>query len=803
MTFQLLQHALRRLRQEPVFATGVVALLALALGANTAIFTLVHGVLLRPLPLRDPATLATFTLVKPGTDRQPLSLLDLEDFRAQSRTLAAIVAVLQWGVNVTGAGEAERLQGMRVSPEYFEVTGARVQLGRTIQSSDERERVVLITHGLWQRRYGGAADALAQAVVLNGEAFTIVGVLPPDFVSLVRDVEVVAPFSASSDPRRANRAQGFLRVIARMKSGATLDQVADDLGSVSQRLRTAYPDAHGSDTGVLVRSLHEEISGRVAPMLRLLLAAVAIVLLVACANLANLFLVRSTSRRRELGVRAALGATRRRIVLQLVMEAALLAILGGALGVFVARGLVTGLIAISPESLPRIAEVGIDWKVALFTLVIGMSASLLFGLAPAIQVSRGDLKDALTSGDRAASGGGGRLRASLIFVEVALSTVLLSTAALLARSFEQLSSVDPGFKSAEVLTIRLSLPRARYNNRTAIENFYQQVHPRVAALPGVRAVAAANVVPMNNYLATTGVSIDGLPMKDAPEAHYRMISPDYFRALGIALQNGRIFTPADRASSQPVAIVNETFARQFWPGASPIGARLRLDDGAKTPRQVEVIGVVGDVKHFGLERQAAIEVYVPIAQVPDPTTIWLANNMYWVVDTGGPPLAAANAVRREIAAVDATVPASFVRSMDQWVGGSIATRRFNLQLVAVFALSALLLAVVGVYSVTASTAALRTREIGIRTALGASKREVVGLVLRSGLAPVLLGLIAGIAAVCLADAALTGLLFGVAPQDPLSLSVAAIALTTTALLASYVPARRASKVDPLVALRAE
>ena len=803
MTSQLLRHALRRLRREPVFAAGAVAVLAVAIGANAAIFTLVHGVLLRPLPLRDPASLLTFTIARPGTDRHPLSLADLEDFKAESRTLEGIVAFFQWSANVTGTDDAERLQGMRVSPDFFEVTGGRVQDGRTIRSSDEHEPVVLITHGLWQRRFGGTAGVVGQRLVLNGDAFTIIGVLTKDFVSLVRDVEMVAPFSASADPRRANRAQGFLRVIARMKSGVTPDQVEDDLNSVSRRMRTAYPDVHGSDTGVRVKSLHEEVSGRVAPMLRMLLAAVAVVLLVACANLANLFLVRSSTRGRELAVRAALGATRGRIVTQLVTEAGLLAATGGALGLLVAHGLVRGLIAISPENLPRVAEVRIDWSVALFTLGVSLGASLLFGLAPAIQMSRGDLRDALKSGDRAASASGGRLRTTLIFVEVALSTLLLSAAVLLARSFQQVMAVDPGFRSSQVLTLRLSLPRARYKSRTAIETFYGAVHARVAALPGIRAVAAANVVPMNNYLATAGFFIDGVIVKDAPEAHYRMISPDYFRALGIEVRSGRSFTPGDRAESQPVAIVNETFARQFWPGASPIGSRMRLADGEKTPRLVEVIGVVGDVKHFGLEKEAVLEVYVPISQVPDATTIWLANNMYWVIETGGPPLAAANAVRREIAAVDPGVPASFVRSLDQWIGASTAPRRFNLELVAVFALTALFLAVVGVYSVSASTAQLRTREIGIRAALGASKGEVVRLVLRSGLAPVLLGLAAGTAGIWISGPAIGSSLFGVAPHDPFSLAIVALTLMTTAMVASYVPARRASNVHPLVALRAE
>lgn len=803
MNLQQLRQTLRQLRHRPAFSAGVVAVLAMAIGANTAMFTLVDAVLMRPLPLRDPAGLVTFTIVKPGTDRQPLSLPDLADFRAESRALEAIVALFGWSVNLTGLGDAERLQGLRVSPDYFEVTGARVVLGRPIQPADEHQAVVLLSHGLWQRRFGGAADVIGRTLVLNGEAFTVAGVLGRDFVSLVREVEVVAPFSPSTDPRRGNRAQGFLRVIGRVKPGVTAHQVADDLDRVLRGMRASHPDAHGSDTGVTVKSVHEEVSGRAAPMLRMLLAAVALLLLVACANIANLFLVRGAGRRLELALRIALGATRGRIVVQPVMEAAVLAVVGGALGLLVAQALVDGLLAIGPADLPRKSEIAIDWRVALFTLGVSLGASLLFGLAPAIQASRRDFRGLSRDGDRSASSGHGRLRSALIFAEVALCTLLLITTALLGRSFQQVTAIDPGFRPSRALTIRLSLPRARYRTSADIENFYRQVHPRVAALPGVGAVAAANVVPMNGYLATTAFSLDGVPAKDAPEAHYRMISPEYFRALGVPLRSGRPFTAADRADSAPVGIVNETFARQYWKGTSPIGARIRLDDGQRVPRVVEVVGVIGDVKHFGLERETTIEVYVPISQVPDPTTIWLANNMYWVVETAGEPLSATNAVRREIAAVDPAVPASFVRSMDQWIDVSVAPRRFNLQLVAAFALSALLLAIVGVYAVSASAVATRTREIGIRSALGASKAEVVRLMLWSSLVPVLLGLIAGTAAAAFSARAITGLLFGVSPHDPASIAIVTVTLMTAALFATYVPARRAGKVDPVIALRAE
>jgi putative ABC transport system permease protein len=805
MPFPELRQALRRFVRQPAFALGVIGVLALAIGANTAMFALVNAILLRPLPLADPDRLVVFTIVRPGTDRQPLSLLDVGDFKGSSRTLEDVASLFGWSVNLTGNGDAERLTGMRVSPNYFGLTGSPVELGRALQVDDEQRAVALISHGMWQRRFGGATDALGKTIVLNGENFTIVGVLRPDFVSFVRDADVVAPFSPATDIRRNNRAAGFLRVVARLKPDVTIAQASDDLAAVGRRLREQYPDSHGTDTGVRVVSVHDDVSGRSAPMLRMLLGAVVLVLLVACANVANLFLVRSTSYRRELAVRAALGASRARIVRQLLGEAAILGIAGGALGLLVARGLVRTLIAIGPADLPRAAEVGIDLRVAAFTLLVSLGASLLVGIAPALQAARRDLREALQHGDRGSSAGGNRLRAALVFGEVALSSVLLMTAALLARSFQHVQAVDPGFRPSQVLTIRLSLPRARYPNRVAIENFYNQVQPRVAAIPGVHAVAAANVVPMNGYLATTTVYVDGVVAKDAPDAHYRMISPDYFKTLGIAVRSGRAFDPADRHDSAPVVIINESFAQRFFGRQNVenvVGRRMRLDDaGEKVPREVEIVGVVGDVKHFGLEKEATIEVYVPIPQVPDQTTIWLANNMYWVVQTDGAPLAAANAVRREIAAVDPGVPASFVRSMDQWMGATLAPRRFNLQLVEAFAAAALLLAVVGVYAVTAFAVSSRTREIGIRLALGASRREVIGLVLRGGLSPVFAALAVATAIAVIAAPVLSGLLFGVTPRDSVSIAFSIAALATAAVVANLLPARRAARVDPIVALR--
>jgi putative ABC transport system permease protein len=804
MPLHVLTRALRRLRQRPGFSAAVIVVLALAVGANTAIFTLVQTILLRPLPLREPEGLVTLAIVKPGSDRHPLSLPDLVDVRAQSRTLDGVAGLFGWSVNLTELDEAERLQGLRVTPNYFVVTGASVELGRAIQPADEQERVVLISHGFWSRRFGRAPDVVGRMLTLNGEAFAIAGVLRQDHISLFRDVDVIAPFSPSTDPRRGSRVQAFLRVIARTRQGVTPGQVTDDLNALSRRMQAAYPEAHGSDIGFVVKPLHEEITGRAAPILRMLMAAVAVTLLVACGNIANLFLLQGGLRRRELAVRTALGATRARLARELAIESSVLGILGGVLGVAVARALVAILIAIGPADLPRVAEIALSWSAALFTLSVALATSLVFGLVPALHGSRSDQRDALSAGGRTIGGSNARLRTSLVFAEVTLCTLLLITAALLARSFHGVMRVDPGFESSQVLTIRMSLPRSRYSDRAAIENFYRQVHPRLAALPGIRTAAAANVVPMNGYLATTAFSIDGRAMEaDAPEAHYRMISPDYFRALRIEIHQGRPFTDADRSDSQPVAIVNETFARQYWSDRNPLGARVRLADGEKTPRVVEVVGVIADVRHFGLERESTLEVYVPISQVPDTTTQWLANNMYWVLETSGAPLAASNAVRREIAAVDPNVPASFVRSMDQWVGLSIAPRRFNLQLVLAFTLAALGLSIIGVYALAASVVTARTREIGIRTALGASTTAVTALVLRGGLTPVVLGLVAGTGTAAVLAPMAASLLFGVAPRDPASLMVAASVVASAALFATYFPARRAAKIDPIVTLRAE
>jgi putative ABC transport system permease protein len=802
--------AMRRLRHNRFFTAGVIAVLALAIGAATAIFTVVHAIVLRPLAVAEPERLVAFFIARPDTDRGPVSLPNLQDYRAGTQSLAAIEACFQWSANVTGDGDAERLQGMRVTPGYFDVLGGSAAIGRVFTAADTEfgtRRIALISHGLWKRRFGGASDVLGSTVVLNGDAFTIVGVLRPDFPFQIRDAEIVAPFPPATDPRRDNRAMGFLRVVARLRPGVTLMQAKADLDGITARLRAQYPATNGTDTGVRIAGLQTEIVGESDRLLGLLFGAVCLVLLVACANLANLMLVREAAIRRDLALRSALGASRLRLLQQLAIEAVLLTSAGAIPGIAIAWIGVSVLLAISPAMMPRASEVTLDATSLVFAGAVALVAALLFGLLPAVQLSRHTERSDIRSFDRSVTSDARRLRSIFVAVEVALAVVLVFAAGLLARSLIRLQRIDPGFDSSGVLTIRLSLPRGRYQSTHDIDGFVAQLGPRLSALPGVRAVAAANVVPLNGYLATADFLIEGEPPPrngHRAEVHYRMVSPEYLEALRIPLLEGRRLDDHDRAGAAAVAVINEAMAERHFRDRSPLGARLLLyDETPARPRPVEIVGVCGNVRHFGLHRDPVPEIYVPIPQVPDATSIWLGNNMYWLVASrdGEPPLAAA--IRHELRAVDAQVPASFIRTMDDWLEASMASRRFNLRLVVFFAVSALVLAAIGVYAVASAAAALRVREMGIRTALGATPLEITRLVLIGGLTPVLCGLAGGIAASLAAGPLLANLLFDTAPRDPGVLLAVVAALGAAGVTAAAIPAQRAQRINPVVALRME
>jgi putative ABC transport system permease protein len=799
-----LLHAWRALRARRGFAATVILTLALAIGANAAIFSAVSAVLLGSLPYRDPAGLVSINERRADANPTPFSIPDFLDVRARNRTLVQMGAVFQWSANVTG-GTAERLQGMRASAELFTMLGVTAARGRVFVPGDERSRVALLSDGLWRRRFGGDASAVGREIVLNGEGYTILGVLPASFVFPIRDADVVAPFDIASDPRRAARDSGFLRVIARLKSRASAEDARADLDAIIADIARQFPAETAGRVGADVTTWHDAIVGRTRTILALLQGAVVLVLLVACANLGNLTLAASLARERDFAVRAALGAARTRLVRQLFIESALLGAAGGAAGVLLASLAASLLQTFIPPELARAgARATIDARVLLFTLGATGFAVMAFGLAPAWQISRG--RDALNASGRGIVAGPRTMRRVLVGVEIALAAALVILAGLLARSFDKLQSVDPGFRADHVLSVRLSLPRARYASRADLVGFYERLYPKLAALPGVERVAAANVVPLNNYRATANFWMASRPKPEpdrVPEAHYRTVSPDYFAAMQVPLLAGRAFSVDDTSRSEPIAIVNASLVRRFWDGRSPVGDYLALEDAIGPARRVRIVGVAGDVKHFGLDAETTPDVLVPLAQTPETVVQWVTNNMYWMVRTRVDPASLQEAVRRQIQSVDPDVPASSMRTMEEMLESAVAPRRFNLRLVALFACAALLLAATGVFSVTAHTVGERTREIGIRAALGAPRGHIVRLIVADAVPPMLIGLAAGAATARIVARASSGALFDVAPGDPATYSTAVLALALTGVLAAYWPARRARRVDPIVALRSE
>lgn len=799
--------ASRRFRQRPGFFLGAGALLSLAVGGTTAVFAVVNAVTLRPLPLDDERALVAVHLVRPGAPRYPVSLPLFLDLRSSSTAMSGLAAYFQWSANLTGDGDAERLQAMRVTGNYFEVLGAAVASGRRLTPADaapDAAPVVLISDGLWKRRFGASASALGQSVRLNGDPYTVVGVLRPDFPFQVRDAEVIAPWTAETDPRRANPSLSFLRVVGRLAPGADIGLAQEDLDARLRAFRAAYPQAGSVDQQGHIVALRTDVIGSSDRMLATLTAAIGLVLLIAVANLANLLLVSGTGRLREFAARRALGASRSRLVTQFLTETLVIAAAGTLLGLIVARLAVAALLAASGNAIPRATEVAVDWVAAAFAIAVGLTIALLAALLPAMQLSRVQGNGA--GAQRGVTRGGRVLRRWFVCAEVALAVVLVIGSGLLLRSFAAVQRVDPGFEAEGVLSLRLSLPRARYKDTASLAAFHDALAARVRAVPGVSGVAASNVVPMNGYLATSTIRPPGLEAQAAntlPEAHYRMISPDYLSVMGIPLLSGRAFTAFDNAEGMPVVLISRGLARRYWPDGNAIGSRMQVRDDGDRFRTVTIVGIAGDVRHFGPEVDSPSEVYVPIPQVANATSVFLANNMYWVVKTGGNPLALAGGIRAEIARVDRDVAASFVRSMEQWMAQSVHPRRFNVRVLMAFALTALLLAGAGVYGVAAETVALRTRELGVRAALGATDSQLKTAVVKGGLGPVAAGVAAGTGAAFGMTRWLASSLYGVERHDAVTYIGVAALISTIGLLALYIPARRVARIDPVLALRAE
>jgi putative ABC transport system permease protein len=804
-----LRRAARTLARRPFFGLAVVTTLALAIGANTAIFTVVRAVLLRPLPFRDPERLVAITVREPGSDTQPFSIADFFDVRS-SPSFERMAAWGGWSANLTGVDEPVTIQAQWTSAGFFDMLGIRAALGRTPLPEEERPgaaKVVLLSDSLWRTRFGADPAILGRALVLNGEPYEVVGVLPREAPLLANAAELVSPLVLETDRRRANRKAGFLRVVGRLARGATPEAAAAELDGAMARLRAAYPDTNSAKQGVRMIPLTDVVVGGSRKMLVLLQAAVGLVLLIACTNLANLFLARAVRRRGELALRSALGATRSDLVRELLAESLVLALAGGAVGLALSVAGVRLLLAIGPARLPRAAEIALDPAVVAFDVALALVAGIAVGLVPALHASARGAASGLRGTGRGstAARGSSRARSILVAVEVGLSLVLLVGAGLLFRTLEELRAVRPGFEPARLLSVQLSLPKTRYATPDAIARFAERATERLSALPGVESAAAASLNPLTQWRANVSFLVEGAAETDtakAPLANYRAVGPGYFRTIGAPVLAGREVEPRDAADSVPVVLVSRTLARRHFAGASAIGRRIRIDD-AEAWRTVEIVGVVGDVKYGGMDADESADVFVPYAQTPQDVSVWLANIFCLAVRSGSDPGRLVPAVRRELRSLDPDVAASKIAPMEEAIAGSLAERRFQALLLQVFGAAALALALAGIYAVTAFSVGERTTEIGVRLSLGAGRRSILALVARQGLAPVAAGLGAGLAAALVLSRLVAGLLFGVAPRDPRILAGACAALAVAACAAVVLPAVRATRIDPVRALRAE
>jgi putative ABC transport system permease protein len=797
------------LMKKPLFTLVAILTLALGIGANTAIFTVINAVLLRPLPYQDAEQIVVIATTRRDTGEvRSSSYPDFVDWREQNTVferLAARTTGASFGL-IGGAGP-ERIDGELVSADYFPLLRVRAAFGRTFLPEEDRtpdtHRVALVGYGLWQRRFGGSPALLGQTIQLSDGNYTVVGIMPEGFRGVSDQAEIWLPIMMVSAVRGADvlqyREQRWHSVIARLKPGVTLAQAQAEMDAIAGRLERAYPDLN-RNRGVRVTLLHERFFGDLQLMLWVLLGAVVCVLLVACANVTNLQLQRAAGRATEMAVRLALGATSRRLIRQLLTESLLMALIGGVLGVLLALWSVDFLIKLSPVTLPSFVKLTLDARVLGFSLSVSILTGVLFGLAPALQAARPALSETLKAGGRNASGGLGRNRllGSLVVSEIALALTLLIGAGLMIRSLQHLQAVDPGFSTERLLTMRVSLPAQRYR-REQIAAFGQQLCERLETLPGAQSVALASDLPLSGNSSAGPVELEGKPATSAGDEtrmYRHRVTSGFFRALGIPLIKGRDFTAGDHAQAPRVVIISETMARRYWPNEDPLGKRLR-ETGAGDP-WLSIVGVVGEVKYRGLPQNpnADPDVYFPLMQEPN-------KDLFLVVRSSGDPNSLVAAVRGVLQKLDPDLPAYNVTTMAERVANQTTQSRFSAWLHAIFGGLALVLAAVGIYSVMSYAVEQRSREIGIRVALGARAVDVLAMVIGQGMKLALLGVALGLGAALGFTQLMKRLLFGVAAADPLTYGVIAFMLAAVALLACYIPARRATKVDPMIALRCE
>ncbi len=804
-----IRYGLRSLLKHPAFTAIVIVTLALGIGATTAIFSVVNTVLLRRLPYPQAERIVAIQELNEAGKRVQVTSANFLDWRAQNTVFEHLAAIFTRNSNLALADQAERIELAVTSANFFSVFGTKPQMGRFFLPSDEvagHAPIVVISHSLWQRRFSGAAEIVGKPITLDGKSYTVVGVAPAGFQYPDKTEAWLPPLRLAPELNDRMdvtqvRGLGFLSAVALLEPGVSITQAVNEMETITARLRQQYPATNNRRFNRVV-SLHNHLVGETGSMLMLLFGAVSFVLLIACANVANLLLANAASRQKEMAIRAALGASRWRVMRQLLTESTMLALAGGAIGLFLAMWGVDLMTKLLPQDFPRLSEINLDWRVLAFTLATSVLTGILFGLAPAFQISKTRVQESLKESGRGSSGSSrhSRLRSLLIVVEVALSVVLLVGAGLLFRSFIQLQSVNTGFTPQQVLTLGLSPSGANYTRDSDYTSFYSQVMERISAMPGVQAVGSINTLPLSKG-PTAGYRIEGRPPVTTdkwPGANYRSVSPGYFRAMNIPVMQGRAFTERDKDTAPLAMIINQALARRDFPNENPIGKRINLGptDASGQPIWFEIVGVAANVRSLELGEEPVPEFYLSSKQNQ-------FEDMSVVIRTAVEPADLISEVRRAVAEVDKSAPVSDIKTMEHIVSDAVTQPRFNLFLLGLFGGIALLLSAAGIYGVTAYSVTQRTHEFGIRMALGAQVGDVLKMILGQGMLLISAGIVIGVLASFALTRLLKSLLFGVSVTDPLTFIAITLLLMLVALLACYIPARRATKVDPLVALRYE
>jgi putative ABC transport system permease protein len=799
---QDLRYATRTLRRSPSFTLAAVACLALGIGANTAIFSVIDGVLLRPLPFKDPKSLVMVWETDPerGRDRNVVSPANYLDWRAQNSTLADIGSYIDWRGNLTGIDEPIEVAVSIATATFFSVLGVPAELGRVYTPEEDvpnGPNVVVLSHRLWERQFGARRDVIGTRLNLNGRPNTIIGVMPEGFGIVGSKAELWVPMGLDPALDYRTRTGRYLTGVARLKPGVTAQRAQADMSAIARRLEAAHPVFNGG-WGANVVPMYEQVVGGIRRALLVLGGVVGFVLLIACANVANLLLARSTARTREIAVRSALGAGRTRMVRQLLTESVVLAVLGAAAGLVLAYWGLQAVKALAPQGVPRVASISIDTWTLVFTVVVALATGLAFGLVPALHAGRGDLQSVLREGTRGSTAASGA-RGILVVAQVALSLVLLVGAALMMRSFAKLQSVDPGFDPQGVLTGRIQLSGERFRASSAANAFFEQLLERVNRLPGVESASAINWLPFAGLGSATNYWIEGRPIPPPTEdfvADVRGVDAKYFRTMRIRVLRGEPFDARANTESPKQVVVNEAFVRVHFPTSNPIGEHVIMPWGDTL--RGEIVGVVADTKHAGLDSLVRPMIYWAMKQFP-------TNFMTLVVRTTAQddPMRLVPALTREVRALNPDQPLADAKPLEEYLGQSVAQRRFSMTLLGIFSAVALVLAALGIYGVLAYSVAQRTREIGVRMALGARDSTVARMVVREAIGVVSIGLIIGIAGALALTRVLGSLLYDISPTDPFTFVGVAVVLGAVALAASYLPARRAARVDPIVALRQE